>query len=205
MYFDDFWRFDFENAQWQSEKKKSSDLLGVVAEKVGIKGIKGTAPGKRFGHSMVADGCYNILVLAGGSSGSQEGEEKFGIWIFDLNRSQWICAEHFGVQPAAFASAQLVKIPFEYEEFNTSGLLVYMVMNPATKSFQLLTLIIDLQMQIVQALWTDIEGLEEYFKENATEAELRLDFSLENLGQLIDLQTWRRAQFVFTSDYLQKE
>ena len=80
-----------------------------------------------------------------------------------------------------------------------------MVLNPATKSFQLLTLIIDLQMQIVQALWTDIEGLEEYFKENATEAELRLDFSLENLGQLIDLQTWRRAQFVFAFDYLQKE
>ena len=56
-------------------------------------------------------------------------------------------------------------------------------------------------MQIVQALWTNIEGLDEYFKEN-TGGELRLELSLENLGQLIDLQAWRRAEFVFTVDNL---
>jgi hypothetical protein len=39
--------------------------------------------------------------------------------------------------------------------------------------------------------------LEEYYRE-AKGGELRLELSLENLGQLIDLTEWLRAEFVFT-------
>jgi hypothetical protein len=42
-------------------------------------------------------------------------------------------------------------------------------------------MIIDLQNGIVQALWTDMLGLEEYFRETRG-GELRLELSLDNLG-----------------------
>lgn len=62
-------------------------------------------------------------------------------------------------------------------------------------------MIVDLQAQVVQALWTDVQGLEEYFKDT-NGGELRLQLSLDNLGQLIDLSGWGSADFVFTVDSL---
>lgn len=58
-------------------------------------------------------------------------------------------------------------------------------------------MIVDLQAQVFQALWTDVQGLEEYFKDT-NGGELQLQLSLENLGQLIDLSSWGSAYFVFT-------
>ena len=46
-----------------------------------------------------------------------------------------------------------------------------------------------------------MQGLEEYFKQSDG-GELRLQLSLENLGQLIDLSGWGSADFVFTVDKL---
>jgi hypothetical protein len=54
---------------------------------------------------------------------------------------------------------------------------------------------------VIQVLWTDVQGLEEYFKQSDG-GELRLQLSLDNLGQLIDLSGWGSADFVFTVDKL---
>lgn len=46
-----------------------------------------------------------------------------------------------------------------------------------------------------------MQGLEEYFKQSDG-GELRLQLSLDNLGQLIELSGWGSADFVFTVDKL---
>lgn len=93
---EDFWKFDFENVQW-NEKKKSTDLLGVVAEKLSIKTL---TPGKRHGHTMIAEASYNMLLLFGGIDQSPA---QFDVFIFDIEKQIWLQSEHFGVQPAVFA------------------------------------------------------------------------------------------------------
>lgn len=124
----------------QTEKNKSKDLLGVVAEKITIKGL---TPGKRHSHSLVADQSYNIIILAGGFDDTAE--QLFELFIFDVHRQAWLKADHFGVQPKAFAQAQFVKIPFTITDFNDAGLLNYIIKDQASNSYWMLTMIVDLQ------------------------------------------------------------
>jgi hypothetical protein len=44
-----------------------------------------------------------------------------------------------------------------------------------------MTVIVDRQMGVLQTLWTDIQGLDEYFRQTPG-GELRLELSLDNLG-----------------------
>lgn len=74
-----------------------------------------------------------------------------------------------------------MSILFTLDDLNNRGLQIYLLRDPASLTFKILTLIIDLQTGIVQALWTDMLGLEEYFRETRG-GELRLELSLDNLG-----------------------
>lgn len=100
--------------------------------------------------------------------------------MFDLSKQTWLKAEHFGEQPDTFARPELVRIPFIQEELNYQGLVTYLIWDPAKGEFKFMTTIIDLANQIVQVLWTDVQGLTEYFRDS-TGGELRLELSLFNL------------------------
>ena len=104
--FEDFWKFELENVQWhQDPKKKSTDLLGVVAEKITMKTL---TPGKRHSHALISEPAYNMLILFGGFDGvimSTEPEtasseieipELFDIQLYNATKNLWIIAEHFG-------------------------------------------------------------------------------------------------------------
>jgi hypothetical protein len=57
-------------------------------------------------------------------------------------------------------------------------------------------LILALEGDSVSCLWTPVEGLTEYFK-TANGGELRLELSLDTLGQLIDLKDWGKVELIF--------
>jgi hypothetical protein len=89
-----------------------------------------------------------------------------------------------------------VKLSFAQEEFNSCGLLTLLVNDPANHQFYILTLILALEGDSVSCLWTPVEGLTEYFK-TANGGELRLELSLDTLGQLIDLKDWGKVELIF--------
>jgi len=89
-----------------------------------------------------------------------------------------------------------VKLSFAQGEFNSCGLLTLLVNDPANHQFYILTLILALEGDSVSCLWTPVEGLTEYFK-TANGGELRLELSLDTLGQLIDLKDWGKVELIF--------
>lgn len=89
-----------------------------------------------------------------------------------------------------------MKLSFAQEEFNSCGLLTLLVNDPANHQFYILTLILALEGDSVSCLWTPVEGLTEYFK-TANGGELRLELSLDTLGQLIDLKDWGKVELIF--------
>jgi len=89
-----------------------------------------------------------------------------------------------------------VKLSFAQGEFNSCGLLTLLVNDPANHQFYILTLILALEGDSVSCLWTPVEGLTEYFK-TANGGELRLELSLDTLGQLIDLKDWGKVKLIF--------
>ena len=89
-----------------------------------------------------------------------------------------------------------MKLSFAQGEFNSCGLLTLLVNDPANHQFYILTLILALEGDSVSCLWTPVEGLTEYFK-TANGGELRLELSLDTLGQLIDLKDWGKVKLIF--------
>lgn len=89
-----------------------------------------------------------------------------------------------------------MKLSFAQGEFNSCGLLTLLVNDPANHQFYILTLILALEGDSVSCLWTPVEGLTEYFK-TANGGELRLELSLDTLGQLIDLKDWGKVELIF--------
>ena len=78
-----------------------------------------------------------------------------------------------------------------------------LVSDPTTHMFYILTLILALEGDNVSCLWTPVEGLTEYFK-TANGGELRLELSLDTLGQLIDLKDWGKVELIFYNPDLEE-
>ena len=78
-----------------------------------------------------------------------------------------------------------------------------LVSDPATHVFYILTLILALEGDKISCLWTPVEGLTEYFK-TANGGELRLELSLDTLGQLIDLKDWGKVELIFYNPDLEE-